>query len=116
MDSKSHSPATSLRKLSPDTHCTGGRVGLKGWKNLAATGIQPLDRTAHSELLYRIFCRGPPVCLDPFYYYPPTDAYLFQVTSSVRISLSKTCMIFSSFPMHPSHLPLFSMSLILLIK
>jgi hypothetical protein len=46
------------------THGTGGWVGPSdGWtdaENLAPTGIQPPDRPARSESLYRLSYRSPP--------------------------------------------------------
>ena len=120
MDSQLHSPVTLSWSYDPipvvleDVWSTG-RV-WKGAEKVAATGIRSSDRPTHSEELYRLFYSSPRVCLNLFYYYPPIDDYIFQVTSSVCIFLSKVCIIFSSSPVRPSHPPWFSMSLILLCK
>ena len=51
-------PRSLYPRERPDTHCTGGWVGLgpvwTGAKNLAPTGIRSPDRPARNKSLYRL--------------------------------------------------------------
>jgi hypothetical protein len=50
-----HAPAATYPRERPNTHCTGGWVGLRaGLENLAPTGIRSLDRPASRQSLYRL--------------------------------------------------------------
>ena len=58
---QSHSPAALPPRKRTGTHCIGGwvgpRAGLGGYvKSRPPTGIRSSDRTAYSELLYRLSC------------------------------------------------------------
>jgi len=57
----------ALPREEPGTHCIGGWVApgpvWTGAENLASTGIQPPDRPASSESLYRLSYPGPLFCI-----------------------------------------------------